>query len=85
MLAWFLCSTSPPGGNQVDGLPPVVNTGIRPGQHISRRAEVFFYLKRRRKARILASDQVNTFLVNPDFRFEIKFDSEIEKWVSEFM
>ena len=21
-----LCSTSPPGGNQVDGLPPVVNT-----------------------------------------------------------
>ena len=22
-----LCSTSPPGGNEVDGLPPVCNTG----------------------------------------------------------
>ena len=22
LSAWFLCSTSPPGGNQVDGLPP---------------------------------------------------------------
>ena len=39
------CSTSPSGGNQVDGLPPApVKAGI------SRRAEVFFYLKRRMKA-----------------------------------
>ena len=27
LSACFLCSTSPPGGNQVDGLPPALNTG----------------------------------------------------------
>ena len=29
IVFWSACSTSPPGGNQVDGLPPVVHNGAR--------------------------------------------------------
>ncbi len=32
----LLCSTSPPGGNQVDGLPPVSNTETIPASFQNR-------------------------------------------------